>query len=1096
MSHSIPTDGDIDVNIPPLVHDEEEEDDDETSPLGDYLADAERSFETLAPPVSSALAASIPNSLKRRRSSTRTSAEGSTRSSNAASVSGSSGPSAKPAPLVGASSSATSARAGVVAANSIGPRALGTPLRLPSPIRTTRATNDEFAERFKYLVASSGLLEKTQLYSTATSPDGAMLTALLSPSSATPDDSLKEMVAVRADAPAPPSSRGPLDAMTAEDGSMRWDIIAAIAVLMASLAYMIGPTKVVVTSAAIATGAAFLLPGRASPSRPASPAGSTTDDEPVTVPKPTSAARVMAALDRLLSESRSLDHAITSVLKLLAPRPDDTERGHDMRIALHRLLDDMTDHLASATSNLIPLADRSELTVLSTFYDIPVIPPRRRRPSTSDDSDVEWAHPHGATRSRRSHSSSAATPPPEVLRYALLSPNERARAKSPVRALATPFDPNDKFTKLPERILRHKRQSWSTDWSGSSPTSSISRSTDDRIPITEDDEANTSDILFSSESSNDGPSFPDLPNELLSPPPLIRPLALPFTPKRASPLAQALERLESPSLPRAPTPPFPVLSTRPSQSPFRRSLQDIPYIPSPPASTHEAAADLAKARASANMSSAKRRSLQAPFSPPPSEITARDQAIMAAGASLQRAKSLPQSDLARLRPLRTAIAPITPSTPGQRASLLFETGRRGTPGHSRTGSRVGVDTDIVNLPHPGFRFEPPTATSTPNKRLIPLSFDSPRPSGSQRERADMMSLGFGHAASLGRIQQPPLRVPSVSPLTLQGLKASCLGVHLKRRRVACCLLGLKFATPHDGSTQYWDDVCSTLHTLSNTMAEGRATLESLLASASNDLAAAATIAAIIAPDTSVLTPPRNTGPTYISRAGGDFAPRDSTEQALMVSIDDLQRTLAHVWARCDEMRTATAAGAFSNPDATWSDIRSDVGNMLRIIERGREAVAPREEEEVEVLDDSLDESYDDHDRTGSPTPNADIAIPLPEFVRTWERTVTPEPKLEAEPHVEALPPPGVDEVYEADVPPEPPRTRSTLSREERINLQKQARALGMTLSQLTAAQAGETIKPKRESQVLKAAHGEVMSELAGMFGTIRARKGMSAEPDV
>lgn len=999
------------------------------------------------------------------------------------------------APLVGASST-SSARAGTAAGNSIGPRALGTPLRLPSPIRTTRSSDHEFAERFKFLVASSGLLEKTQLYSTVASPDGATSTSMLSPTSAL-DDSAREPASAPADTPAPPSSRGALDVITTEDGSMRWDIIAAIAVLMASLAYVIGPSKVVVTSAAIATGAAFLLPGRPAPSRPATPVGSTADDdEPVLAPKPTSAARVMAALDRLLSESRSLDHAITIVLQLLAPRPDDTERGHDLRIALNRLLDDMTDYLASATSSLIPLADRSELTVLSTFYDIPVIAPRRRRPSTSDDSDGEWGRPAGVTRAKRSQSSSAASPPPEVLRYALLSPKEHARAKSPVRALATPFDPNDKFTKMPERVVRHKRQSWSTDWSGSSPSSSFSRSTDDRIPITEDDEGNVSDILFSAGSSTEGgAAFPDLPNGLLSPPALIRPLALPFTPKRASPLAQALERLESPNLPRAPTPPFPVLSTRPSQSPFRRSLQDIPYIPSPPASTHEAAADLAKARASANMSSAKRRSLQAPFSPPQSDTSARDQAIMAAGASLQRAKSLPQSDLARLRPLKTAVAPITPSTPGQRASLLFETGRRGTPNHSRTGSRVSVDTDVITLPHPGFRFEPPTATSTPNKRSIPLSFDSPRPNGSQRERADMMTLGFGHAASFGRIQQPHIRVPSVSPLTLQGLKASCLGVHLKRRRVACCLLGLKFATPHDGRTQYWDDVCSALHTLSNKMAEGRANLETLIERSSCDLAAAATIAAIVAPGTTVLTPPKNTGPTFISRAGGDFAPRDSAEQALMVSIDDLQRTLAHVWARCDEMRTKTAGGTLSNADATWADIRSDVGSMLRIIERGRDAVAPREEEEVEVLDDSVDDSFTE--RSGSPTPNADIAIPLPDFVRTWERTVTPEPKLDAEPYAEALPPPGVDEVYEADLPPEPPRApRSTLSREERINLQKQARALGMTLWQLTAAQAGDTIKPKRESQVLKAAHGEVMSELAGMFGTIRARKGMSTEPDV
>lgn len=749
-------------------------------------------------------------------------------------------------------------------------------------------------------------------------------------------------------------------------------------------------------------------------------------------PEPTGQDRVVQELEELLSESKRLDQSITASLKILASRPDDPEHAHELRIALHRLFDDMTDSVAGATSLLTPMTDRQKLAVLSEMYNVHVPGGQQlRRASSSDEEEVVARRPRAA-------SSSSPSVTPEVLRTALLSPRERAMARTPVRGMASvtasPFDPNDKFTKLPDRFTRHKRASWSTDWNSRSPL--FRSGHEPRL----DDEAGTDLSMSSNESSAFPPSLPDekmpsIPGGKVatfsetSPPSSKSPS--PYTPKKASPLAQALAHLEAPD--RRPPNPFISLHKPPaSQSPFRRSLQDIPYLPSTPISSQEKAANMAIARASASMTTDKRRSLQIPAkgAPPVLDFT-REVATLTGGVNLSRTRSLEYSHDARPHFHR----PLTPAGPSVRTSPGSTEGESGL-------KRLSLLSDRGH------------ASSTPRRMSL---LGAERPS----------ELGLGASPLRPRV---PARVPSVSPLTLGGLKAACLGVHLKRRRMACCLLGLHFN--EGANSDYWEAVRQILSDLKHAMSTGQGKIDALRADAEREATAASAMASMYKPP---ITPPP-TGPPTLSR-GTDFAPRDSPEQAALASVDEVQRTLAQVWARCEDIRTGVARG--NDVASAWADVRVDIGGMLRHVDRGRAA--------TDAESSSADEE---------PAPAS-----VPDFVRAWsepEQGPGPEEieRLVDEQEVlddEELPPPGQDQVFEGIAAAGAPRARSGMSRDERIALTREARARGLTFAQLTAkADPERAAEAEREiqAQAMRAANGQMVAELEGVFGAVRRRKGM------
>lgn len=414
----------------------------------------------------------------------------------------------------------------------------------------------------------------------------------------------------------------------------------------------------------------------------------------------------------------------------------------------------------------------------------------------------------------------------------------------------------------------------------------------------------------------------------------------------------------------------------------------------------------------------------------------REQTFASAGADLARTRSLDHSErtlLQRPRPLTPAAmsrrvspsSPDIPESPGLRPlSLLSD--RAGTPAGPRRGSLLFPD------------------------------------------RPQQSELGLG-TSSL-RQPRPPVRVPSVSPLTLGGLKAACLGVHLKRRRMACCLLGLHFDEPID--SDYWEEVSIILHTLAESIIASRGKVDVLRADAEREATAASVLTSMAGPP---VTPPRGRQ-SALSR-GTDFAPRDSADQAVLGSVDEVQRTLARVWARCEDIRAGVAAS--DDVAGLWADVRVDIGGMLRHVDRGRAAI----------------------DVDSSSMSGEEYRAPLPEFVKAWtEREPSPGPEEierlvdeEDETTDDSLPPPGLDEVFEGVALPAVQRQRSTMSRDERIALTKEARARGLTLAQLTAKSDPEqaaAVEREIQERELREASGQMVAELEGMFGAIRKRKGM------
>lgn len=189
-------------------------------------AEAERSFDVLGSPLS--MAADDDATIRRKR----------IRSHDAVSPSGIATERRRtPEPHHSMSSDPNGLRS--VSTPEAGPSRLNHPplARIPSPER------DEFAERFKYLVATSGLLEKTQLASQATPLIGA--------------DNDERIISHSTSS----SSHGKAAAESAaaagarEGGELwRWDIIAALVVLVVSLTYTLGPANSVVPLAGLATG--------------------------------------------------------------------------------------------------------------------------------------------------------------------------------------------------------------------------------------------------------------------------------------------------------------------------------------------------------------------------------------------------------------------------------------------------------------------------------------------------------------------------------------------------------------------------------------------------------------------------------------------------------------------------------------------------------------------------------------------------------------------------------------------------------------------------------------------------------------------------
>ena len=346
------------------------------------------------------------------------------------------------------------------------------------------------------------------------------------------------------------------------------------------------------------------------------------------------------------------------------------------------------------------------------------------------------------------------------------------------------------------------------------------------------------------------------------------------------------------------------------------------------------------------------------------------------------------------------------------------------------------------------------------------------------------------------------RTTSTAPLSLTSLKASCLAVHLKRRRLVCCLLGLRFDERH---LAYWEEVRQIVRTLcastSSEMEGLRAAIEVTRESGRQGSDMDMNHAASFVRQTNRR---HSSGPT-------DFAPRQTPEDILLERIEAIRGHLASLWGEVDDLKTRLQSG--DEVGDRWMTMREQMREITREWEKGR-AAASLLESHPGPSDPVVSSEEASEGVLPLPVPAVEMhgkgMEDMPEFLRSWSNessssydaqneddNTTPPTGSEDDPE---LPLPGIDQVFESDLSALPIRGASNLTREERIKLVKEAREKGLNVSQATRAAQSENGVVElpnggRDDNEAMVRGGEVVEELKGMIGLIRQRKGLDVPTD-
>jgi hypothetical protein len=307
---------------------------------------------------------------------------------------------------------------------------------------------------------------------------------------------------------------------------------------------------------------------------------------------------------------------------------------------------------------------------------------------------------------------------------------------------------------------------------------------------------------------------------------------------------------------------------------------------------------------------------------------------------------------------------------------------------------------------------------------------------------------------------------------------------MKRRKMACCLLGLRF----DSDTEYWEEVRRVLGELVAGITAEIGSLDTAQRLAKSEL--------LTTPST-VAQPPWQMTNNRSLASYPDFAPRTSDHALLRQQIEIMQASLHRTWTELEVMRSKLGGSERHGLNSSWSAVRGEFGELIRQWERGKDPVS-----RLEALghpSDEIDET------TKGNADGGDEAQPLPAFLKAWDDDVEPSSiatdsvrstsddthdTFSSHAHdqghqhdtqpvnrlmAEVLPPPGQDVVFES-TPLPAGIERSKLTREERIKAMKEAR------ENASAAQ--------ESSRGAMDLGGDVVGELKSMIGLIRKRKGI------
>ncbi|KAH7910063.1 hypothetical protein BJ138DRAFT_1173373 [Hygrophoropsis aurantiaca] len=376
---------------------------------------------------------------------------------------------------------------------------------------------------------------------------------------------------------------------------------------------------------------------------------------------------------------------------------------------------------------------------------------------------------------------------------------------------------------------------------------------------------------------------------------------------------------------------------------------------------------------------------------------------------------------------------------------------------------------------------PISLPSPPPKPSFSRSRSAPKQPGPSRSRPSTMSP----ASRFTTLQA------SRHPLSITSLQQA-LSSALSSKRYACShLLALRFEDDEDQG--YWEDARSVMGLLTSALVDASARLGEALEDAEDAKLREGEITPERSLSPSLSTPEPNLRP-LLSQPIVSFAPMPSHLSRFAAHVHAISSALNDARDHLEQCVASLGDESSPLPDSdvehpalqAYDRLRRELGLALRECERGREklinSVTPPkptlsddgegESDDVPALHPDMGSDESDKPDDLSPMPQDDIELTV--VSPDGETIVTPD---DATSHLllsQRLPPPGIEQVFEAepDSGTSFVRERSKLTREERIKLAKARRESGGGLG------LGITDSPSPPSKIERwGPGGEVVQEL-------------------
>ncbi|KAG8730266.1 hypothetical protein FRC11_007134 [Ceratobasidium sp. 423] len=350
-------------------------------------------------------------------------------------------------------------------------------------------------------------------------------------------------------------------------------------------------------------------------------------------------------------------------------------------------------------------------------------------------------------------------------------------------------------------------------------------------------------------------------------------------------------------------------------------------------------------------------------------------------------------------------------------------------------SDIGGEESERLAPLPQFNSDSEAAgPKTPPRRLLPLgsplAFKTPE-RDTEVASPKLLPSTFGSAA-LSTLRKSS----QIQTTSLTALRHALIAARASRRHTAAHLLALRFT---DGDCEYWEDVRSVLGLLSAGLEDSA----SRLSGAVENMSDAKQRTVSFGSDRSVTA-----AMTPVS-AGFGFAPSLRPREKFDLCVKELGSAVS----RANELVASIAESSLlEDEEPKLEAVRRELGSALRQLERARAVIKSQR------VKSPLPQAQQQEEDSDVPALDASPSSPTSEDLTPFRRhSLNSEKSIEIESaHVgpddasdyllrttlaSSLPPPGIEQVFEADTEDVPRlRPRSTLTRAERIAARRAAPA--------------------------------------------------------